>query len=74
MLREIAYCLLGLAIAAYSLEYVLAAGDDPKEPARLRSGPPLVGHIIGIYRHGMAYFSKTWCVSSWVIYFVPRHR
>ncbi|KEY68210.1 hypothetical protein S7711_04747 [Stachybotrys chartarum IBT 7711] len=59
MLREIAYGLLGLALAAYSLEYVLAAGDDPREPARLRSGPPLVGHIIGIYRHGMAYFSKT---------------
>lgn len=59
MLREIAYAVLGLVLALYAADLALGLGDDAREPPRLRARVPLVGHLLGLMRHGVSYFSET---------------
>jgi hypothetical protein len=64
MLREIAYGVLGLVVAAYSIDFGLALFDDPREPQRIRSSIPLLGHLLGLSTDGIAYFNKSWYASD----------
>jgi hypothetical protein len=59
MLREAAYGVLALAGLIYSLDWLLSLLDDPKEPPRVNSKIPLIGHLIGMARNGNSYFSQT---------------
>lgn len=36
---------------------------DPREPPALKAAIPLIGHIIGLLRHGIDYFDRLRCVS-----------
>ncbi len=58
MLREVAYSLLGLVIFALALEWAWALFDAPGEPVRLRSKIPVVGHLLGILKHGTTYYNQ----------------
>ena len=58
MLYELLYGLLGLVLLAYAAEFLLSLRDDAREPRRLRSKVPLVGHVIGIVRSGPSYHSQ----------------
>lgn len=57
MLREIAYALLGVIVLAYGAEFVMALFDDPREPPRVKTRIPLIGHIIGMIREGKMYYN-----------------
>ncbi|KAH7123176.1 cytochrome P450 [Dactylonectria macrodidyma] len=59
MLREIAYALLGVVVLAYALEWSLSLFDDPREPPRIVSCVPLIGHLLGMVRYGVSYFNTT---------------
>jgi hypothetical protein len=59
MLREIVYTLLGLLLVLYGADFALGLGDDAREPPRLRARIPLIGHLLGLMRHGVSYFSET---------------
>ena len=58
MFYKIIYIFVGLILLAYVGEYVFAFRDDPREPTRLRSKVPLIGHVLGLIRHGPSYHSK----------------
>ncbi|KAK4172380.1 cytochrome P450 [Triangularia setosa] len=55
--KSILYGIFGVISLAYLAEYLLAWNDDPKEPTRLRSKIPLIGHLIGIITSGPSYHS-----------------
>lgn len=59
MLREIAYAVLGLAVLGFTSEWAIGAFDDPREPPRLQSRVPLIGHLIGLLHNGMKYYGIT---------------
>lgn len=59
MLREIAYGLVGLVILAYTLEFSLGFFDDPREPPRVSPSIPIIGHVLGLVRHGAKYYTIT---------------
>ncbi|KAJ3483687.1 hypothetical protein NLG97_g7250 [Lecanicillium saksenae] len=59
MLREVVYGVAAVVLLAYSLEFFLSIGDDPREPPVVRPTIPLIGHIIGIMRGGPTYYSET---------------
>ncbi|KAM0325158.1 hypothetical protein ACHAQA_007697 [Verticillium albo-atrum] len=59
MLREIVYAVLGLAVLGCTLEWAIGAFDDPREPPRLQSRVPLIGHLIGLLQNGMQYYGIT---------------
>ncbi|KAF5007502.1 hypothetical protein FDECE_6174 [Fusarium decemcellulare] len=59
MLREIGYSLAGLVLLAYAVEWALSLFDDAREPRRLQSKVPLVGHLLGMIQHGAAYYGMT---------------
>ena len=59
MFREIIYALLGLGALAFAIEIISAFFDDPREPPRVFSRIPLLGHAIGLLRNGTQYFAYT---------------
>jgi hypothetical protein len=56
MLREIIYALGGLLVLAYTLDFTLGLFDDPREPPRIPSKIPVLGHVFGLLRHGTGYY------------------
>ncbi|KAI1349205.1 cytochrome P450 [Xylaria sp. FL0043] len=50
---------LVVVFLAYVAELARSYGDDPREPRRLRPRVPLIGHILGLLRHGPAYYTLT---------------
>ncbi|RYP81459.1 hypothetical protein DL770_005892 [Monosporascus sp. CRB-9-2] len=59
MLRELLYGVTGLVLLAYTADFFYNVGDDPLEPTRIRSRVPLIGHVLGLMRHGPTYYRKT---------------
>lgn len=59
MLRELLYGISGLILLAYAADLYYNAGDDPKEPTRIRSRVPLIGHVLGLMSQGPTYYRKT---------------
>ncbi|KAK2022916.1 cytochrome P450 [Colletotrichum zoysiae] len=59
MFRELWYALTGIILLAYAVDYFYNAGDDPKEPTRVRSRVPLIGHVLGLMTQGPTYYRKT---------------
>ncbi|QPG96719.1 hypothetical protein C2857_005085 [Epichloe festucae Fl1] len=58
MIRELVSGAVALIILAYTIEYMLSMGDDPREPPVVRPRIPVVGqHILGIMRGGPTYYS-----------------
>ncbi|KAL4874714.1 cytochrome P450 [Aspergillus karnatakaensis] len=59
MLREVLLGLAGLFLLAYNLEYFVAQRDDPREPRRLSPSipVPIIGHVLGFFRHGFGYYN-----------------
>lgn len=58
MFQELVCGVVGLALLAYVGEYLFSLGDDPKEPPRLRSRVPLIGHVLGFLRSGPSYHTE----------------
>ncbi|KAH8660631.1 cytochrome P450 [Xylariales sp. PMI_506] len=59
MLFEAALGLTVVIILAYGVDYIFSRFDDPQEPRRVGSTLPVIGHLIGILRHGFDYYSIT---------------
>jgi hypothetical protein len=57
MIRELAYVILGLIVLAYGAEFVMSLTDDPREPPRVKTRIPLIGHIIGMVCEGKMYYN-----------------
>jgi len=58
------YILTALAAAVVAFLYRFSpARLDPREPPALKATIPLIGHIIGLLRHGIDYFARLRCVS-----------
>lgn len=55
MLREIAYGLLGLFSLLFTLDWASSLLDDPREPKRVQTKIPLIGHLIGLLRQRTEY-------------------
>ena len=51
--------LVGCAVACYVLDHFYAPKNAPNEPPVLSHPIPYIGHIIGLLRHGLAYFEMT---------------
>jgi hypothetical protein len=47
------FILLALAIITY---HILHSTQDSREPVILRSTVPFVGHLLGLFTHGVDYF------------------
>ena len=59
MLLEFVTGTLILIILTYIVELARGFGDDAREPKRLRSRIPLIGHVLGLLHHGPAYYNLT---------------
>lgn len=59
MVRELAYVAAGLLLLAYVVDFLFSLGDDPREPPRVSSKIPLIGHVVGLMRHGPTYYRRT---------------
>ncbi|KAI9903489.1 hypothetical protein N3K66_000018 [Trichothecium roseum] len=59
MLYEICVGVIGVLALLYGVDFIIAHADDPREPPRLSSAVPLVGHLLGVLRHGPAYYTQT---------------
>ncbi|KAG8624056.1 hypothetical protein KVT40_009032 [Elsinoe batatas] len=57
MLSEITFGIIGLAIFAYTLQWIISTFDDAREPQRVNSSIPLFGHLLGMLRDGPDYYS-----------------
>lgn len=57
MIQELAYGLVGLVSLVYAAEYLFSLRDDPREPPRLQSKVPLIGHVLGFMNNGPSYHS-----------------
>lgn len=64
MLYELAYTLIGLVGLAYVLDYALGLRYDAREPPRLPSRIPLIGHLLGIVYYGTVYYNQTRYVNA----------
>lgn len=51
--------LIAFVAVCYLLDYFYAPKNAPNEPPVLSHPVPYVGHIIGLLRHGVAYFEAT---------------
>lgn len=56
MIRELLYILVGVVFLSHVAERILGLWDDPREPPRVWSRVPFVGHAIGLTRYGPEYF------------------
>lgn len=59
MLNEAVLTLTVVTILAYCLELFSRARDDPREPPRLTSTVPIIGHGLGFLRCGFDYYMQT---------------
>ncbi|KAL8383421.1 hypothetical protein RB595_006939 [Gaeumannomyces hyphopodioides] len=60
MFREFAYGIAGLWLLGHALDYLFSLADDPREPPRVRHKVvPVIGHVIGLLRHGPTYYKYT---------------
>jgi hypothetical protein len=59
MLHEASFVIAGVAILAYSLEFLFSHLDDPREPRRVASTIPVIGHIVGFLNRGFDYYGTT---------------
>ncbi|KAH6653320.1 cytochrome P450 [Truncatella angustata] len=59
MLYELIYALVGLLGLAYVVEHALGLRDDAREPRRVSSRIPLIGHVLGIVKYGTVYYNET---------------
>jgi hypothetical protein len=61
MLREASLILVGVAILTYVLafilEFIFTLFDDPREPRRITSKLPIIGHILGVWRYRFDYYN-----------------
>lgn len=58
MFHELTYVILGLIILAYGAEFLMGLRDDPREPPRVKTRIPLIGHIFGMIREGKLYYNS----------------
>ena len=58
MIRELLLCASALLLLAYVADSLFSFRDDPREPPRVRSKIPLIGHVIGLMRHGPTYYKQ----------------
>lgn len=58
------FMLGALSIVFVVAKWLLHVDYDPREPPIIPHPIPYVGHIIGMFRHGAAYFDKIKCVSA----------
>ncbi|KAI1116688.1 cytochrome P450 [Nemania sp. NC0429] len=49
----------GLLLLGFVADFFASLGDDPREPRRLQPRVPVVGHILGLLRHGPTYYKIT---------------
>jgi hypothetical protein len=54
----------GVVIVFYLLIRFLTLPHDPQEPPLVRPKIPLIGHVIGLLRHGTKYYSDVAYVST----------
>ncbi|KAH7329711.1 cytochrome P450 [Stachybotrys elegans] len=59
MIRELVYGSVAVVLFAYAVEFGFSIGDDPREPPRVRSTIPLIGHVLGILKGGPTHYTKT---------------
>lgn len=59
MLRELTIVLAGILILAYAIDFLFSHLDDPQEPRRVSSHIPIIGHVLGLLRHGFGYYGIT---------------
>ncbi|KAI0513191.1 cytochrome P450 [Xylaria bambusicola] len=62
---------LGILILCF---HTLTASHEPNEPPLIRPGIPIVGHLIGMIRHGSGYYSKINKKYNLPIYTLPMPR
>ena len=58
MLLLLVYAATALTVLAYAIEHLFVLRDHKAEPQRLQSKVPLIGHILGLVRHGPFYLSE----------------
>jgi hypothetical protein len=51
----ILYATIGTILLAYAAEYLISLRDDSREPLRLHTKLPLVGHVVGFLKSGPSY-------------------
>lgn len=56
MITALLYALIGLVFFLHVAERIVSLWDDPREPPRVWSRVPFVGHAIGLTRFGPEYF------------------
>ncbi|KAH8196665.1 hypothetical protein TruAng_009162 [Truncatella angustata] len=56
MLREVLFGAIGVIILVYSVEWLLGIFDDPREPRRISSTIPIIGHFLGFMYYGFDYY------------------
>lgn len=59
MILKLIYSVTGLVVLAYMVDFIFSVCDDPREPPRLRPKIPVIGHVIGLMRHGPSYSKIT---------------
>ena len=59
MLYELLNIIFGVVLLVYTLDYTLRLRDDKREPRRVSSRIPLIGHVLGIVRYGTVYYNLT---------------
>lgn len=47
----------GAAILVFAIVRFLRSKDDPREPPTVASSIPFIGHIVGMFRHQVFYYS-----------------
>lgn len=57
MFQEIIYATVAFILVAYVADFLLSLGDDPREPPRLHSKFPLLGHAFGFITRNRAYLT-----------------
>lgn len=57
MILFVLYSSISVISVAYLIDYIFNIRDDVREPSRLRSRIPLIGHLIGIISSGPSYHS-----------------
>jgi hypothetical protein len=56
--KPVVYGAVGFIAVLYLIDWLFGVWDDSKEPPRARSRIPLIGHLLGLFRTGTAYYSK----------------
>jgi hypothetical protein len=59
MILKLVISAAGLLVLGFIIDFIFSLGDDPREPPRLRPQIPVIGHVIGLMRHGPSYSKIT---------------